>query len=159
MANESQSFASLGLELESRLSKLNLISYRGIWFKLVHGILAPNWSRTSFVSSGCPWTNVSPQKRSLSYAESRRKFKSIWSCVLSVQLANSTLFYSPRLGSLYLATRRAFRAFDLILMTPWAREMDLAWSSGRPIEPWEIHLISTMGQGLPGKREKAEPRC
>lgn len=149
MANESQSFASLGLGLGSRLSKLNLISHRGIWFKLVHGTLAPDWSRISFVSAGCPWTNIPPQKRSFSYTESRRKFESIWSCILSVHLASNTQFYSPRLGSPYLATRRAFWASDLILVTPWwstwAREIDLAEAlegqldCGRyiPSPPWE----------------------
>lgn len=164
MANESQSFPPFGLEFECRFSKLSLILHRDIWFKLVHRISAPNFSGICCVSFGSPWSNVSPQKRSLSYTESRRKFDSKWLCILSVHLASNTEFYSLQLGSPYLATRRAFWAFYLILMVPWwnswAREIDLAWSSGRLVRLWERHLISTMGQELPGKCERSfSPTC
>lgn len=156
MANESQSFPPLALELASRFSKLSIILHREIWFQLVHGTSGPKSSRTRFISSGCSWSSISLQKWSPSYTESRRNFDSVRSHVLSLCLASKTEFYSLQLGSPYLATRRASRAFYLILMVPWwnswAREIDLAW---RLVRPWETRLRSEVGQELPGKCERS----
>jgi len=156
MANESQSFPPLALELESRFSKLSIILHREFWFKLVHGTSAPNSSQTHFVSFACPWSSISPQKWSPSYTESRRHFDSIRSRVLSLCLASKTEFYSSQLGSPYLATRRASWAFYLVLMVPWwnswARERDLAW---RLVRQCETSLLSMVGQEIPGKCERS----
>lgn len=152
MANESQSLPSLGLEFESRFSKFNLILQREICLKLVHWTLAPNFSRILlFFHLDALETNFSPQKRSLSYAESRRKFGSIWSHSLSVHLASNKQFYSPQLGESIFGHQESFLSFlfdsDDSLVKLMNKEIDLAWSSGRLIRLWETHLHC--GTGTP----------